>query len=144
MTNESDYVALMRAVTALNIERDALRAALLLTAQAAHELRKEVGALRKEGGCVETGDFEHCTYLCGPEARTALAGLSGSTGNSFELAELREACAKIAEHAATCDGTAHDAGLAIARQIRGIHASDCAMHSEPAYPAGPCDCGALQ
>lgn len=23
-----------------------------------------------------------------------------------------------------------------------IHASDCAMHSEPAYPAGECDCGA--
>lgn len=23
-----------------------------------------------------------------------------------------------------------------------VHASDCAMHSEPAYPAGPCDCGA--
>lgn len=21
------------------------------------------------------------------------------------------------------------------------HASDCAVHSEPAYPAGPCDCG---
>lgn len=22
------------------------------------------------------------------------------------------------------------------------HASDCAIHNEPAYPAGPCDCGA--
>lgn len=22
------------------------------------------------------------------------------------------------------------------------HASDCAVHNEPAYPAGPCDCGA--
>ena len=22
------------------------------------------------------------------------------------------------------------------------HASDCALHSEPAYPAGPCNCGA--
>lgn len=22
------------------------------------------------------------------------------------------------------------------------HWSDCAVHSEPAYPAGPCDCGA--
>lgn len=22
------------------------------------------------------------------------------------------------------------------------HASDCAMHNEPAFPAGPCDCGA--
>ncbi len=22
------------------------------------------------------------------------------------------------------------------------HASDCAMHNAPAYPAGPCDCGA--
>lgn len=24
------------------------------------------------------------------------------------------------------------------------HASDCAMHNEPAYPNGPCDCGALK
>lgn len=23
-----------------------------------------------------------------------------------------------------------------------VHASDCAVHNEPAYPAGPCDCGA--
>lgn len=23
-----------------------------------------------------------------------------------------------------------------------IHASDCAVHNEPALPAGPCDCGA--
>lgn len=22
------------------------------------------------------------------------------------------------------------------------HTSDCAVHNEPAYPAGPCDCGA--
>ncbi len=22
------------------------------------------------------------------------------------------------------------------------HRSDCALHNEPAYPAGPCDCGA--
>jgi len=22
------------------------------------------------------------------------------------------------------------------------HSSDCAVHNEPAYPAGPCDCGA--
>ena len=24
-----------------------------------------------------------------------------------------------------------------------VHASDCAMHNAPAYPAGECDCGAL-
>ncbi|WP_418219853.1 hypothetical protein [Burkholderia metallica] len=24
-----------------------------------------------------------------------------------------------------------------------IHASDCAVHNEPAYPNGPCDCGAI-
>lgn len=24
---------------------------------------------------------------------------------------------------------------------RGVHASDCAVHNEPAYPNGPCDCG---
>lgn len=24
------------------------------------------------------------------------------------------------------------------------HASDCATHNEPAYPAGPCDCGATK
>ena len=24
--------------------------------------------------------------------------------------------------------------------MSGRHASDCAVHSEPAYPAGPCDC----
>lgn len=23
------------------------------------------------------------------------------------------------------------------------HASSCALHNEPAYPAGPCDCGAI-
>lgn len=23
-----------------------------------------------------------------------------------------------------------------------LHKSDCAVHNEPAYPAGPCDCGA--
>lgn len=23
-----------------------------------------------------------------------------------------------------------------------IHASDCSVHNEPAYPNGPCDCGA--
>ena len=25
-----------------------------------------------------------------------------------------------------------------------LHASDCAVHNAPAYPAGPCDCGAAQ
>lgn len=24
------------------------------------------------------------------------------------------------------------------------HLSDCAVHNEPAYPNGPCDCGAAQ
>lgn len=24
------------------------------------------------------------------------------------------------------------------------HASDCALHSQPAYPVGPCDCGAMK
>ena len=24
-----------------------------------------------------------------------------------------------------------------------LHASDCAVHSMPAYPNGPCDCGAI-
>jgi len=24
-----------------------------------------------------------------------------------------------------------------------VHASDCAVHNEPAYPAGPCNCGAM-
>lgn len=27
-------------------------------------------------------------------------------------------------------------------KLTGNHWSDCAMHNEPAYPAGPCDCGA--
>ena len=26
--------------------------------------------------------------------------------------------------------------------MKSIHASDCAVHNEPAYPNGPCDCGA--
>ena len=25
-----------------------------------------------------------------------------------------------------------------------LHWSDCAVHNEPAYPAGPCDCGVAQ
>ena len=25
-----------------------------------------------------------------------------------------------------------------------VHASDCAQHNEPAYPNGPCDCGAVK
>ena len=25
-----------------------------------------------------------------------------------------------------------------------IHFSDCAVYNEPAYPAGPCDCGAIK
>jgi hypothetical protein len=25
-----------------------------------------------------------------------------------------------------------------------MHWSDCAVHSEPAYPAGECDCGGVQ
>lgn len=25
----------------------------------------------------------------------------------------------------------------------GAHFSDCAIHNEPAFPAGPCDCGAM-
>ncbi len=24
---------------------------------------------------------------------------------------------------------------------KGFHLSDCAVYNEPAYPAGPCDCG---
>ena len=31
---------------------------------------------------------------------------------------------------------------AIASQKTGIHWSDCAQHNMPAYPNGPCDCGA--
>ena len=26
--------------------------------------------------------------------------------------------------------------------MSGTHASDCAVHNEPAYPNGPCNCGA--
>lgn len=29
-----------------------------------------------------------------------------------------------------------------ARLVPAQHASDCAVHNEPAYPAGPCNCGA--
>lgn len=25
--------------------------------------------------------------------------------------------------------------------VKPLHASDCAVHNAPAYPAGPCDCG---
>ncbi len=37
-------------------------------------------------------------------------------------------------------GKWHFVTLAPADEI--VHASDCALHNEPAYPAGPCDCGA--
>lgn len=33
-------------------------------------------------------------------------------------------------------------GLATVMPFGDLHASDCAVHNEPAYPAGPCDCGA--
>lgn len=32
--------------------------------------------------------------------------------------------------------------LMIAAALYTGHASDCAVHNEPAFPAGPCDCGA--
>jgi hypothetical protein len=47
----------------------------------------------------------------------------------------------LAEH--TREATIRCMQAAI-QQAREIHASDCAVHNEPAYPAGPCDCGALQ
>lgn len=31
----------------------------------------------------------------------------------------------------------------IAADTEPLHASDCAIHNEPAYPNGPCDCGGL-
>lgn len=30
------------------------------------------------------------------------------------------------------------------RAARNAHWSDCALHNEPAMPAGPCDCGAAR
>jgi hypothetical protein len=47
------------------------------------------------------------------------------------IAAIKEALAQPAH----CQCTACKDGV--------IHASDCAVHNGPAYPAGPCDCGAM-
>lgn len=39
------------------------------------------------------------------------------------------------------DGEIEAAGSAANRNGSIQHWSDCAVHNEPAYPAGPCDCG---
>lgn len=33
-------------------------------------------------------------------------------------------------------------GVELKGTLGPLHASDCALHNEPAYAAGPCDCGA--
>lgn len=46
-------------------------------------------------------------------------------------------------HVFSSEGHIDMHGLALSRQAQVVHASDCAMHNEPASPNGPCDCGAL-
>lgn len=47
---------------------------------------------------------------------------------------------------AACDGGKKPCTCALRCQCGACkivpHASDCAVHNEPAYPAGPCSCGA--
>jgi hypothetical protein len=51
--------------------------------------------------------------------------------------EQCEICnASLAPKPAHCQCTACKDGI--------FHASDCAVHNGPAYPAGPCDCGVAQ
>lgn len=44
--------------------------------------------------------------------------------------------------AATAEAVAGEPSIGLGDDKRGAHASDCAVHNEPAMPAGECDCGA--
>ena len=51
------------------------------------------------------------------------------------MGDIAKRLNKLEDDVATLKGTK-------ASQV--VHASDCAVHNMPAYPAGPCDCGATK
>ena len=89
---------------------------------------------------------------------------SYATGNWRDIRECiarailaeRERCAWVARHlngwGADCGRGGHAEHIAkvilmgsppaSAAWLPDEHTSDCAVHNEPAFPAGPCDCGA--
>jgi hypothetical protein len=68
------------------------------------------------------------------EAFDDLAKKQSAWGGGFK-AKQAMAADKLQEPA-HCQCTACKDGI--------LHASDCAVHNGPAYPAGPCDCGVAQ
>jgi hypothetical protein len=68
------------------------------------------------------------------EAFDELARKQGAWGGGFK-AKQAMAADKMQEPM-HCQCTACKDGI--------LHASDCAVHNGPAYPAGPCDCGVAQ
>jgi hypothetical protein len=68
------------------------------------------------------------------EAFDELAKRQGAWGGGFSA--KRQMAADKLQEPAHCQCEACKDGI--------IHASDCAVHNGPAYPAGECDCGVLQ
>lgn len=53
-------------------------------------------------------------------------------------------CNKLSVYECVCGFTpAYQRSREFLVAIDAQHASDCAVHNEPAFPAGPCDCAAL-
>jgi len=71
-------------------------------------------------------------------AEKQLASIKRDTQASFEDAMVRATHKVMAEleEPAHCQCPACKDGV--------LHASDCAVHTGPAYSLGPCDCGAIQ
>lgn len=89
------------------------------------------------GGMSERNKEAAILRLAVLEMRAAWAELpdddaSGNAARLWDAADAIEALARSKEHC-TCPACADGV----------IHASDCAVHNEPAMPNGPCTCGVL-
>lgn len=69
-------------------------------------------------------------YVSIEPGRISLHGVSLTDGEYAVLRGIAERMKAAAEH---CQCRACAGGF--------IHASDCSVHNEPAYPNGSCDCG---
>lgn len=80
-------------------------------------------------------------YLYAYNAGAAAAVAAAAAASAAAIARANKARAKV-DHSA--GAAARDpADRSASGETEVAHMSSCAVHNMPAYPAGPCDCGAV-
>lgn len=93
-----------------------------------------MGPLRADGTVDMTpqqGTYAFCTWAECPGIRASVPIIEGEHGYYHAICEVANQAPFV---------LADERKRQAQTPPRGYHLSDCAVHNEPAMPAGPCDC----